>query len=90
MNRVAVRTGVAGQCVTFALSGPGPSECHAAVEGGEGVEGEGMPSPRKRHHIKGTVLLSPSARPCAAVEFDAEVRRSVFNMPLMGEGGGGE
>lgn len=76
MNRVAVRTGVAGQCVTFALSGPGTSECHATVEGGEGVEsGEGMPSPRKRHHIKGTVLLSPSARPCAAVEFDAEVRR---------------
>lgn len=76
VNRVAVRTGVAGQCVTFALSGPGTSECHATVEGGEGVEsGEGMPSPRKRHHIKGTVLLSPSARPCAAVEFDAEVRR---------------
>ena len=54
VNRVAVRTGSAGQCVTLALCG--------------GV------SLLRKQHLQGTVLLSPSATPSAAYEFDAEVR----------------
>lgn len=85
MNRVAVRTGVAGQCVTFALSTPsgsigssgGGGGCLSSSPvdaGGGGLES--MPSPRKKQHVKGTVLLSPSATPCATYEFDAEVRHT--------------
>ena len=36
---------------------------------------ESESSPRK--HIKGTVLISPSATPSAAYEFDAKVSQSV-------------
>lgn len=60
VNRVSVRAGHAGQCVTLALQGP-----HEDLPCG------GSSSPRKQ--FKGAVLLSPTCSPSAVYEFDAHV-----------------